>query len=1022
MNPSAFYRHLLPFALLLVCTFVQAQQKQYVFNRLSVREGLASDYVYSILQDRKGFMWFGTANGLQRYDGRKIIGFKPHPSDTSFLPAEPISQMLLDTHDRFWVRLGKEVGLFDVASFVYRKVPMDVPRQQLDKSDVRIWEDNEGNIFLTVSAYGILVYNAQQQSFVRDTNIIDAPQDAGIGSFQQDAEGNYWIGTRKGLLLFHRRDRKLYDHANNPIQNTILKNQPSDVPVLSFFMDRQSRLWTNNWLPQENTGQFTQYDIRRQKTVELKSFEPELDKYHELHGWFQLSNNRIWAYGLNLLVEYNEVTGAFTKFYNQNVGEVGIHYDKVHCFYEDRENNVWLGTDRGIYIFNPAAQKFNSISLVENVPFDKRSFTSFTQLSSGDIVAGSWGQGIFSYSEQFKPQPHKFYRPAPADGNYYMVWNMHEHSSTKKIWSACQAGRLMITDPVSGKSRYLNHPVFNQRTIRTVTEDKNGNLWFGTQYGRLIKWDPRKATRNLEDGFELVHEFSWHIYMIKCDDDGLLWIATDKEGVVVMNNTGNIITSYTDKGEQGKTLYRNAVYDLLFYDDSLVVIGATVLNMLNRKTGDIKHITTEHGLPGNTVSTVQRDDEGNVWIGLINGLCRYNIKRNIFTLFAQRDGIVRNEFATGKSYKLKDGRLVFGNSHDFVYFNPTQILSPSAPPDVSITDFKLFNTYLPPDSILQLEKIVLPHNENSITIEFAALSFLQKDKMVYYTKMEGIDDDWSRVDKYNVANFALLPPGEYTFKVKCENGDGIPSKNVTSLRIWIKPPFWQQGWFIMLGILALGGLIYLAHRIRVRQLMQMEKVRGRIARDLHDDMGSTLSTINILSEMAKMKVNKDTEKTSEYISKISDNSNRMMEAMDDIVWSINPINDSMQRITARMREFATGVLEAKDIEVVFKVDDKVKDLRLGMESRRDFFLVFKEAVNNVAKYSKARHANIDISVESNRLIMTIKDDGVGFNVEQADSGNGLTNMHKRAESIKGSLLIDSKPGVGTLVRLESPLT
>ncbi|MGB8194039.1 MAG: ATP-binding protein, partial [Chitinophagaceae bacterium] len=186
--------------------------------------------------------------------------------------------------------------------------------------------------------------------------------------------------------------------------------------------------------------------------------------------------------------------------------------------------------------------------------------------------------------------------------------------------------------------------------------------------------------------------------------------------------------------------------------------------------------------------------------------------------------------------------------------------------------------------------------------------------------------------------------------------------------------------------------------------------------------GSTLSTINILSEMAKMKVEKDTAKTSEYISKISDNSNRMMEAMDDIVWSINPMNDSMQRITARMREFATSVLEAKDIEVTFRVDERVKDLRLDMEARRDFFLIFKEAVNNIAKYSDCKRASIEVTIHGNKLAMLIRDDGKGFDVQQADSGNGLSNMKKRAESLNGVVSIESVKGIGTKVRLEAPLT
>jgi signal transduction histidine kinase len=200
----------------------------------------------------------------------------------------------------------------------------------------------------------------------------------------------------------------------------------------------------------------------------------------------------------------------------------------------------------------------------------------------------------------------------------------------------------------------------------------------------------------------------------------------------------------------------------------------------------------------------------------------------------------------------------------------------------------------------------------------------------------------------------------------------------------------------------------------------MEKLRNRVARDLHDDMGSTLSTINILSAMAKTKMNVDAVKTSEYLTKISDNSQRMMEAMDDIVWSIKPSNDSLQRITARMREFATNVLEAKDMALRFEVDEKVCDIKLNMAARRDFFLIFKEAVNNVAKYSKANTVTISVACKNRRLLMKVKDDGVGFATGRAD-GNGLSNMQKRADAMNGSISIISAPGKGTEVVMSIPI-
>jgi signal transduction histidine kinase len=219
----------------------------------------------------------------------------------------------------------------------------------------------------------------------------------------------------------------------------------------------------------------------------------------------------------------------------------------------------------------------------------------------------------------------------------------------------------------------------------------------------------------------------------------------------------------------------------------------------------------------------------------------------------------------------------------------------------------------------------------------------------------------------------------------------------------------------------IAGIIWFIYRQRINKLLAVEKLRTKVARDLHDDMGSTLSTINILSSMAKTKMTDDLQKTSEYISKISDSSQRMMEAMDDIVWSIRPDNDSMQKITARMREFATGILEAKDIKMTFKVDEKVNGIKLNMEARRDFFLIFKEAVNNVVKYSHAEKCSIHISMHQKRLLLTVTDNGAGFEVNKADSGNGLSNMQKRAEALKGRTTVQSKPGEGTRVTVNIPV-
>jgi signal transduction histidine kinase len=415
------------------------------------------------------------------------------------------------------------------------------------------------------------------------------------------------------------------------------------------------------------------------------------------------------------------------------------------------------------------------------------------------------------------------------------------------------------------------------------------------------------------------------------------------------------------------------------------------------------------------------DRNGSLWIITSNGLCRYNPVNKQINVYGRKDGVILAERTSNADFLCSNNYIVFGGGNAMVMFDPNVFSSTKTPPNVTITDFKIYNQFVPVDSLMQHPEVKLQNDENSISIYFASLSYTQRDKLTYYYKMEGIDKDWVRADRSYYANYSLLPPGTYTFKVYCENIDGKRSAKITELVIRIKPPFWRTWWFMSTLMFVVALLIYAVHDLRVNRLLAVEKLRNRVARDLHDDMGSTLSTINILSSMAKSKMTADPVKTTEYLGKISDNSQRMMEAMDDIVWSIKPSNDSMQKISARMREFATNVLEAKDMDLEFFMDDDVYDVKLNMEKRRDFFLIFKEAVNNAAKYSKASRVSIHVSLQHKMLVLTVKDNGVGFDVVAADGGNGLGNMHKRADAMNGRINIESDEGEGSAITLSIPL-
>ena len=363
----------------------------------------------------------------------------------------------------------------------------------------------------------------------------------------------------------------------------------------------------------------------------------------------------------------------------------------------------------------------------------------------------------------------------------------------------------------------------------------------------------------------------------------------------------------------------------------------------------------------------------------------------------------------------------------FTMFNSEVLYAQASEPDsyspaIKLTDFVVLNQSLPVDSILELKEIALSDHQNTFSLSFKAIGLPQGDTIYYQYKLEGLESAWRKTTEAPTIHYTSLQPGRYTFLVKAYTKNANLSTPITEWPIVIRLPFWLKWWFILGCFLLFVGTLYYLHRLSMNRLLAVEALRQKVARDLHDDMGSALSTINILSLMAMDKLGNDPVKTHEFLKKISDNSSRMLEAMDDIVWSINPENDSMEKTFARMRSFAAEVLDAKDIDLAFTVVGAVTDMQLNMEKRRDLFLIYKEAVNNIAKYAHCKKVTIKLAATQQLLKLEIADNGVGFDVKKADNGNGLTNMQKRAENLGGTFQIISEPAKGTTIHLHIKIT
>ncbi len=990
-------------------------QRGFTFNRISTDDGigLSSNVVYCVYQDKKGFIWTGTANGLQRFDGSKFIRF--HSAGVNSPRASNLTKILPYDSSSLWLCFPnlQEVGIYHTTTLTYTRVPVKSSRPIPNLGGIQLWQDSRGETFLFVPRFGPLHYDKKKRAFV-DDNYFHLPEGwvCGPGLHEDTVKKQYWLPCgNNGLAVFDIASQTLYTNTYNP-KNLPLLNNPKLQPGTSeVFIDSKRRHWVFTWVTAHLKYCFDSTGKELTDTAGLNN-NPD---YAELRNFYETRQGLLWISGTNALYNFDRDSRSF-YFYEHEAGSAtGIQFQYVYQVMEDHDGSIWVCTNNGLYFASPGSGTYAVVNMLFSEAKGAVEFTDIYQLRGGQYWLSTWGRGVFTLDRKMNRYDAGIYANKPIGSQkwieYRQTWSLYQHNDGK-VWIGCQAGNFMVYDTATRNTRYLSDPVFEGSTINYITGDKK-NIWLATFRGFLVRYDGKR--------FSLLHKFGSAITKILIDTEGLLWVSVEGKGLYCLNSDGTkIIKKYTAEGVPGKKLFMNVGKDIEQLNDSTIVFGAGAMNFINKRTGAVYWLTYDDGLPGNTIMRIRKDADGYLWMITLDGLCRYNPLTKRVTAYGRKDGITLANMTTEADYFGSDGNVMFTGNNALLYFNPS-IFRNKQPRDVVITDFKLLNNYLSVDSLQSLPRIQLSSAENSFSIYFAALSFLEREKLTYYYKMTGIDKDWIKADRQNFINYSLLPPGNYTFSVYCEDIDGNRSKNITTLQVYIKPPFWRTYWFISTLFFIIALCIYGVHRLRVNKLLAVEKLRNRVARDLHDDMGSTLSTINILSSMAKSRIQVDPVKTTEYLGKISDNSQRMMDAMDDIVWSIKPSNDSMQKIAARMREFATNVLEAKEIELDFRVDESVFDIKLDMEARRDFFLVFKEAVNNAAKYSQASMVTVQVVLDNKQLVLVVEDDGIGFDPVQADGGNGMGNMQKRADAMKGRLHILSKPGGGAKVTVTIPL-
>ncbi|RYY88129.1 MAG: hypothetical protein EOO15_09890 [Chitinophagaceae bacterium] len=946
------------------------QTRQYTFQHFTTAQGLASNFVYATVQDGDGFIWLATQNGLQRYDGNRFLTVRPKPQSATDGPIDRVQYIYNDNRGRTWLLSNNNRAVvFDTRHFHYREVRLEPHHDTVPAYITKYLLDGPGGALYLHENFGSL-YRFDSSSFTfRKSN--DVPLAVagkrGAARITWDAAARrFWLCGDEGIYSYDPQKRRVYGRGHH---------QDADVPQYSpdthsyYVQHTDNYLYYWSWPPTRSAPVVIRVD-KKLHTRSQYSLDSELQiGYHEVTGILQQRSGRTWIHGNAFLAEWTDRAHPFLPVPIEGRFEQSIRYDQLYSSFEDAQRNVWLSTDNGLFLFNPDAQLFTSYSLLRPGGQPKEApVLSVCQLSDSSFFIGTWSQGLFYYDKDFNP----LQLPASLEAlNKFSFWDMAVNRRSGAVWMGLQPGRFILYEPATKSARLYNPPVLRDQTVRQIISDLEGNMWIGLNDGRVLKWDFNKAGGDPMKGYQEVLS-GGQVSKIHRDRLGNVWIGCFLDGLYCVEaSTGRLVRTWNAKGPEGYRLFNNEVTDMSQLSDTTLLVTAGCINIINTRTGRVEFFSSADGLPSDNAMSIQKDYRGIFWIGLSNGLCRLNLDKRTVVFYDRRDGMLYDNFSRSGVELLSTGKLLFFTDHNILTFEPRRFTQSVSPPKPAITSITLQGDNLPLDSLQSAGTINLRYDRNALSFEFSGLSFTPQKKFHYYYMLEGLDKDWIHIENDNRAIYNYIPPGHYTFKVMSEDADGLTSEIARSLPVRVRPPVWQTWWFYALMILIAAFGLYLIDRERIRRLRSLQQVRTQIAGNLHQEVETTLGDIHVLSEIAKIRASTDLEQSKAFIDQISNKSRHMMEAMGDVLWSIDPANDGMQQTLMRIREFTDGIKSNHTMDIDLIVDRKVEQLALGMALRHELFFFYKESLQFLLQHVICDQVFINLKMKGPMLLLEI---------------------------------------------------
>ncbi|HNP23762.1 MAG TPA: two-component regulator propeller domain-containing protein [Panacibacter sp.] len=1010
-------------------------QKQYLnFSFLTIRDGLSQGMINYMMQDHFGFMWFGTKDGLNRYDGYRFVVYHNDATDPNSLSDNHIKSIYEDNKGRLWIGTatgGLELFDRDTEKFIHFKHSDTSNNTISDNLVTHITEDKEGYIWI-ITGRGIdrIVCNRfaakntgyRYQSVVAHINFparSGVNMNAAVPLALQTVSPQLLFTDSKGIVWIFYADRGYYIRPAKDtftVANYDLRQQVKSVtPNMEFSII--------SWAEDSLRGYL--YFFSENAIFRIKSTSGTIDvvdrsRYTRLGISVQSAVDEegiLWFSDLGFLRTVDFDHNTQRQIYFANNGQL---VDASFNVFRDRNDAMWIGTvGYGLIKHLPKTAKFHFIS--------HRSVSHVTECFPDQVsIDGSeWDNQFFDFNlgsfvslESSRVKVPVKLGPF-ADNSYLNYAGGHALVLQKSLY-------------VYDKNYSQGKLVRNISNQRCVLSDEKG-IWIGCS-DSLIHFD--EGTQQLTAWAYPVTPsdlpYTFCMMMIKDKQDNL-WLAS-MQGLLHFNVKTHEWKQWRHIEKDTSSLSTDILFSLCadpVKPEKYLWIGTEGggLNRFNIETGKSRNYREKDGLPNSVIYGIVADDNGNLWMSTNKGLSRFNSLTATFLNYDEADGLQSNEFNRYGFGKSKSGWLYFGGINGFNYFKGKDINTDTIFSKVIFTDFKINNKSaafggdadILSKPVFLTDAVTLPYEYNMISIDFAATNMALPAKNFYQYRMDGFDENWIASGTAHTATYTNLDPGTYTFHVRASNYQDVWGSNESILSITVIPPWYMTWWFRALLILTIAGGLYLLYRYRLNQALKLQSVRNRIASDLHDEIGSTLSSISIYSEVIDDRTKDSLPEVTPVIQRISESTENMMDAMSDIVWAINPGNDRFENILSRMQAFAAEILEAKNCMLHLQVDTELHYIKLGMETRKNFYLIFKEAVNNTAKYANARNVWIDMWLHNNQVHFVIKDDGQGFDIKQQKQGNGLNNIRKRTRELQGHVEIISEKGDGSSVKLNFPV-